>query len=209
LLYSENGVIRGSNGFVASVTLVIIFVTLVTESVDSGLLSENLLANGAGFACGETILSAGSVLTGGNNLGVTLSLDYFLLYKGFMAGGADLACGEAVFFTGCVFTFNVNCKVAERRKHNGDLVTASGAGDFLCAVLGAGGTLDCVSVVIGVRNNVNYFLFNSNCAANGALLTFGKTGFGAGSCLAGNNNFLVAGSGFFGVVNAVAATSAL
>ena len=45
------------------------------------------------------------------------------------------------------------------------------------------------AINIGVSENRNGLLSNENFAANGALLTFGKTCFGAGCCLAGNYFF--------------------
>ena len=76
------------------------------------------------------------------------------------------------------------------RKFN---VAAVGTASEDIAVFGAGRN-DRKGFIEVVFNSRNFFLFNKNLAADGAMLAFGKTGFGAGRCLSFVDDFGMTGS---------------
>ena len=70
--------------------------------------------------------------------------------------------------------FNLVCGIAITARACVGCITLRYAGRF------------CYNRLVGVIDHGNFFLSNENLAADGALLTFGKTCFCTGSCLAGD-----------------------
>ena len=115
----------------------------------------------------------------------------FLSLENFVTNGALFACGKTVCYTGGSYCGNSYLGVTGSRNGfffgcaastcNGAL-TSSGAGS---------GSNNSYVGAVGVSDHCDFFLCYENSATNGALLTFGKTGLGAGCSLAGNNFFSV------------------
>ena len=96
-------------------------------------------------------------------------------------------CFLSVYFAFCIVTGSVDssfcCCFAVFT--NSAVCTAN----YTC--FGASGSLSVYFAVCVVAESINNFLFNKNFAANGALLTFGKTCFGTGCALSGKDFFNV------------------
>ena len=71
----------------------------------------------------------------------------------------------------------------------GNFVITYGADLVLCAVLCAGRFLVDDPIAVAVSLCRNYCLSNENFVTYRAVLTFGETGFGAGRCNSGVNDF--------------------
>ena len=204
-----------ASGITAVFTVGLGYYRLVAMSKSRNLLLcyNNVTADGALLALGKTAFGAGGcfcrqdffVMLGAQiliahvtgviiiSIGVTYCGYESLRLESLAAHGAKLADGKTAFRTGRSFTLYRLFGVSESLGGIGNVaVSAYGAG--------IGGIAAVFTVglgyyrVIGVVNDGNFLLFKENLTANGALLTLGKSAFGAGGCFCRQDFFVMLGA---------------
>ena len=168
----------------------------MTERINNGLRNKDFSADGAMFSFRKSGFGASGCDCFVNNFGVTECVNNGLFNKNFSADGAVFAFRKSGFGTSgsdCFVDYFGMTQFFDFAFYSAKFFAADFAVNhgFIGAFFRAGGFY-CVfdyDLAFGVAEGINNGLCNKNFSADGAMLAFRKTGFGAGGSDCFINNF--------------------